>query len=511
MKVSLYTDDLRAAPCDLLALGVFSDEPDRGLQFAYLNRLLEGALERACRDERFKGNQGQTVVFNAGSQLASRRVLIYGYGERKDYDAERARRFAGTAVRVSNTVGAKSCVAQLTIPVVPAPAQLILALVQALSEGSMLGGYAFSTYQTKDPKPISLKELRIAFVAEDVQGVKGASIRGAIVRGQAIAEGVLAARSLVNEPPNVLSPPELADRARKMCKTAELSHRVLGVRDLERQGMRLILAVGRGSEHEPRLIHMTYTPEKGTEAKRTVCIVGKGLTFDAGGLSLKPNDSMVDMKADMGGAAAVLGAMEAIAKLKPDVVVHGIIGVAENMPDGRAIRPGDVFVSKKGLTVEVLNTDAEGRLVLADALSYAQDLSPTEIIDLATLTGACMVALGRTIAGAFVSDEGLYGELAQAWERSGEKFWRLPLDPELRELLDSDIADIKNVADRYGGAITAALFLRDFVERSVKWAHLDIAGPVLSVKDVGYLPKGGTGFGVRTLVEFVCGPNVLRI
>ncbi|MBK8012048.1 MAG: hypothetical protein IPK13_11925 [Deltaproteobacteria bacterium] len=179
--------------------------------------------------------------------------------------------------------------------------------------------------------------------------------------------------------------------------------------------MRLILAVGRGSEHEPRLIHMTYTPEKGTEAKRTVCIVGKGLTFDAGGLSLKPNDSMVDMKADMGGAAAVLGAMEAIAKLKPDVVVHGIIGVAENMPDGRAIRPGDVFVSKKGLTVEVLNTDAEGRLVLADALSYAQDLSPTEIIDLATLTGACMVALGRTIAGAFVSDEGL----VESWRRPG--------------------------------------------------------------------------------------------
>ena len=234
-----------------------------------------------------------------------------------------------------------------------------------------------------------------------------------------------------------------------------------------------------------------------------MCLVGKGLTFDAGGLSLKTAEGMVEMKIDMGGAAAVIGAMQALAALKPGCVVHGIVGAAENMPDGNAIRPGDVIASKKGLTVEIMNTDAEGRLVLADALAYAQDYKPTDLVDLATLTGACMVALGKVTAGAFAREDDLAEDLALAWKESGEAFWRLPLDPALADQLDSDVADLKNLGDRFGGAITAALFLQAFVDDGVRWAHLDVAGPVFAAKAAGHTPKGATGFGVRTLAALV--------
>lgn len=505
MKVTLYTDDLRDAPVDLLAVGVFSDEPDRGLAFSHLNRGLDGALERAVRDEDFTGKTGQTLVFNVGGGMVAKRVLAYGYGERDKYTPESARQFAGVASRVCQRVGARSCAMALTVGDVPTPAGRVVHLVRALAEGALIGSYSFSEYITKDRKESPLKDVRIAFVADDVLGVKGATLRAAVLRAQAVAEAVCFARDLVNEPANTLTPIELTERVRRMCKDKNLGFRFLGQRDLEKQGMGLLLGVARGSEHEPRLLHVTYTPENPKSDRRVIAIVGKGLTFDAGGLSLKTSEGMIDMKADMGGGAAVAAAMRAIADIKPNAVVHGVIAVAENMPDGRAIRPGDVLRSKKGLTVEVLNTDAEGRLVLGDALAYAQDLEPTEMIDVATLTGSCVVALGRTIGGAFINDEDMAERLRAAWERSGESFWRMPLEPGLRELLKSEVADIKNVAERYGGAITAALFLKEFVDPATPWAHLDIAGPVLSNKEVGYLQKGATGFGARTLVEYVAG------
>jgi leucyl aminopeptidase len=258
-----------------------------------------------------------------------------------------------------------------------------------------------------------------------------------------------------------------------------------------------------GSEEEPRLIHLTYEPDPLPKGAPVIALVGKGLTFDSGGLSIKDADSMMAMKVDMAGGAAVLGAMQAISAIKPACVVHGIIAATENMPDGRAIRPGDVLRSKKGLTVEVLNTDAEGRLALADALAYALELSPTDVIDIATLTGACMVALGRTVAGYFVDDETMAQDLVKTFARSGEKFWRLPLETELRDMLKSDIADLKNIGERWGGAITGALFLKEFVQGSVeRWAHFDVAGPVTAVKDSGHIAKGATGFGVKSLVEY---------
>ena len=495
MQVKLFTDELSDAPAELVAVGTFSDEPDRGLTFSSLNRMLDGGLERACRDEEFKGNRGQSLVYNVRSEMNARRVFVFGFGEREKYSPPVARDFAIAAARCANKVNAKSIVLQLSIPEVPASAELILGLVQALSEGVVTGSYAYLEHRTKEAKTPTLDEVRIAFVAEDVQGMKGADLRGAVVRGEKIAAAVNLARDLVNAPPNLLTPVEMAERARKMAKTYELDYKILGVRDLERQGMQLHLGVGKGSRNEPRLIHLTYTPELQPEGTPTIALVGKGITFDAGGLSLKTSEGMMEMKIDMGGAAAVIGTMRAIAELQPPVVVHGIVGAAENMPGGEATRPGDVLKSKKGITVEVLNTDAEGRLVLADALAYAQELSPHEIIDLATLTGACMVALGKVVAGAFVNDEVMAARLQKAWQRSGELFWPMPLQPELREQLNSEVADIKNIGERFGGAITAALFLKEFIDEGMRWAHLDIAGPVYN--------KGGTGFGVTTLVEYI--------
>ena len=503
MKLSLYTDDLREAQVDLVALGVFSDEPDRGLAFSQLNTALNGVLAQACKDEDFKGKPGQTVVVNVASAGGARRVMVYGYGPRAKYTPEAARRFAGSVARTSRKVGATSVALQLSVLDVPAPTESVLMLVQSIAEGMELGYYRFDTYRRKELPESKLDEVHVAFAAEDVQGLKGAELRDALRKGQRLATAVAFARDLVNAPPNDLTPNELAERAKAMAKKNELGCKILNARDLERQKMRLHLGVGQGSRNEPKLVHLTYTPEDKHRSDRVICLVGKGITFDAGGLSLKTSEGMMEMKIDMGGAAAVLGAMEAVALLRPRCIVHGIVGAAENMPDGNAIRPGDIIEGKKGITVEVLNTDAEGRLVLADALAYAQELKPTDIIDLATLTGACMVALGRLTGGAFTDHEEMASDLAASWEQSGESFWRMPLNPELQEQLKSDTADIKNIGERWGGAITAALFLKAFIDEGTRWAHLDIAGPVSSAKEHGYVLKGGTGFGVRTLLSYI--------
>jgi leucyl aminopeptidase len=274
---------------------------------------------------------------------------------------------------------------------------------------------------------------------------------------------------------------------------------VLDKQAILKAGMRLHYAVGQGSSNEPRFIHLSYTP-KG--AKKTLAFVGKGLTFDSGGLCIKPAQGMGEMKSDMGGAAAVLGLMAAIAVLKPKVAVHGIIGAAENMPDGAAYRPGDIFKSLDGKTVEIINTDAEGRLVLADALAYARDLAPDLIVDAATLTGACVVALGKTCSAFYSADEQLVKRFNQAASQAGEAFWRMPLLEDMREQLQSDVADLKHTGERWGGSISAALFLREFVGQ-VPWIHCDIAAPVLADRPKGFYPKGGTGHPVLTFLSFV--------
>jgi leucyl aminopeptidase len=294
-------------------------------------------------------------------------------------------------------------------------------------------------------------------------------------------------------------PQRLAAEAQRMAKANGIRCTVLDRREIKKQGMKLLLAVGRGSRNEPRFVHMVYRPER---AKKKVVVVGKGLTFDSGGLCIKPASGMEEMKTDMAGAANVIGLLAACAAVEPKVEVHGIIAAAENMPDGAAYRPGDVFTSLAGKTVEIINTDAEGRLVLADALAYACKLQPDLIIDNATLTGACIVALGKTCSGFYATGDDVAVRFDAAAQDAGEQFWRLPLIEDLKDQLKSDIADLKHTGDRWGGSITAALFLREFVN-DCAWIHADIAGPVWAERASGFYPKGATGHGVLTFLRLI--------
>ncbi len=307
------------------------------------------------------------------------------------------------------------------------------------------------------------------------------------------------ARDAVNEPPNELIPEEMAQIAKKIAKKNNLGVKILDKKGIAHAGMKLHYAVGQGSVNEPRFIHLSYAPKK---AKKKLVFVGKGLTFDSGGLCIKPAPGMGEMKSDMGGAAAVLGLMAAVAAVKPNIEVHGIIGSAENMPDGAAYRPGDIFGSLDGKTVEIINTDAEGRLVLADALAYASRLQPDLIVDAATLTGACVVALGKTCSAFYTAEERLVRDMETAAKEAGEQLWRMPLLEDLKEQLKSDVADLKHLGDRWGGSISAALFLREFVGK-VPWIHCDIAGPALADGAKGMYPKGGTGHPVLTFLRLV--------
>ncbi len=319
--------------------------------------------------------------------------------------------------------------------------------------------------------------------------------------GGVIAEAVCFARDLVNEPGGTLTAPEFADRAASAARAAGVKAKVLDEAGIRKARLGGLLGVNRGSVQPPRFIELSYDPPKATASTPTLALIGKGITFDSGGLDLKTAAGMLTMKCDMGGAAAVVGALVAIGQLGVPVRVRGYVPTTDNMTGGDATRPGDVLTYRNGKTVEIGNTDAEGRLILADALCVASEAKPSAIVDLATLTGACMVALGDRIAGLMANNDGLAEQINTASERVGEAFWRLPLPTEYRKQLDSQIADMKNIGGSYGGALTAGLFLQEFVGEGIPWAHLDIAGPAYVDWDDAEIAKGGVGFGVRTLVD----------
>jgi leucyl aminopeptidase len=454
---------------------------------------LRGALKRAAKEIDFTGKVKQRLVLDTFGKLAARRVALVGLGDMDQVDATSMLYLGGATTRLGNRVSAKSVV--LLAP----PTHLDNHHVaELLSRGAELGAYRYDRYQSEKGRKLTVSALQIGF--DGGQPSKGRL--SAVARGQVVARAVAVARDLVNEPASDLYPESFARRAVALGRKAGLRTRVLGPKELEKRGMRLILGVGQGSARPPRLVHLTYEPPKKRKNARPTVLVGKGITFDSGGLSLKPNSAMLDMKVDMAGAAAVVGAMLAVAEIKPTHPVHGVLALAENMPSGTAIRLGDVIKSAAGKTVEITNTDAEGRLVLADAIHYAKKLEPERIIDLATLTGACVVALGEPTVGLFTNNSELSVELLDSAEAAGESFWRLPLTADLREGLRSDVADMKNTGGRWGGAITAALFLKEFVGDTA-WAHLDIAGPATTTKDDGIFTKGGTGVAVATLANLL--------
>jgi leucyl aminopeptidase len=373
----------------------------------------------------------------------------------------------------------------------------------AITEGIALAAYKFTAYKG-EAKPARLE--RVTLVGDDP-----AALGAGVARGARIADAVSMARDLVNEPAGAMTPRRLAEVARELGDRHGLSVTVLDELAIASEGLGGLAGVAQGSEEPPRLIEVVYQPSSrargaGDGSLPTIALVGKGITFDSGGLSIKTADGMMTMKTDMSGAAAVLATIAAVADLGAAVKVIAVVPATENMPGGRAVKPGDVLKIRNGKTIEVLNTDAEGRLVLADGLSLAAEANPDAIVDVATLTGACVVALGRQIAGLMGNNEDLVGQVRAASDRSGEPVWPLPLPEEYRKGIESEVADMKNISTPAGagGALTAGLILSEFVD-GVPWAHLDIAGPARSDSDEGYTPKGATGFGVRTLIELVSG------
>jgi leucyl aminopeptidase len=456
--------------------------------FKSLDHALDGALSKYTAKEEFIGKRDQVLSFQTLGRLPADRVVLLGLGERRSVGAPELRAFAAKAARAANSEKAVSLAIAL-------PAGLERDL-RSIAEGLELGAYRFTKYLTGERKPkAALANVTIA-LAEKPKG----NAKAAIALGQRIGTAVNLSRDWSNEPGNVMFPQAFAAAAAKLGKDNGLKTQIFDLAEIRRRGMKLIDAVGRGSAHEPRFVHLAWTPKK---AKRKLVFVGKGITFDSGGLSIKPASGMGEMKHDMSGAANVVALMAVVAALKPKVEVHAIAACAENMPDGNAYRPGDVWGSLDGKTVEIVNTDAEGRLVLADALAYARGLSPSLLVDNATLTGACVVALGTGCSGWYANDEEGVREFGAAVKQSGEQMWRLPLLDDLREQIKSDVADLKQAGDRHGGSITAALFLREFVGSS-RWVHCDIAGPATTDRPSAWMQsKGATGHGVLTFIALV--------
>ncbi|MGZ3418271.1 MAG: leucyl aminopeptidase [Polyangiales bacterium] len=456
-----------------------------------LDAALGGALVAQATREDFSAKPNSVLVLNTLGRGNARTVVVVGLGDVRHAKPAALRTLAARGARQANGERATSLA-------IVAPDADALTL-RSLAEGAVLGAYRFTKYLTGDRAPKAQLET-VTIHADKVN----AETRDAVKLGEAIGRAVCFTRDLVTEPPNVLNAEELANRAVQVAKENALKIQVFDKKEIERRKMTLLLAVNQGSTNEPRFVHMTYTPKgvKKAGSHKKMVFVGKGLTFDSGGLCIKPADGMLDMKVDMTGAANVVGLMAAVAALKPNVEVHGIFAATDNMPDGNAYSPGDVWPSMDGKSVEIINTDAEGRLVLADALAYARALEPDVIVDNATLTGAMMVALGNTTSGFFTNRDELATDFDAACKEAGESMWRMPLLEDLRDMLKSEIADLKHMGSRYGGSITAALFLREFVGDK-PWIHCDIAGPVLSDKPVGWYPKGATGHGVLSFLRFV--------
>ena len=436
----------------------------------------------------FAAGSGDTVLLHAPGGCKAERILLVGLGKLTTAEVRKA---AGAAVRFAKPRKLREL--SLAIPDGLDPA----AAARALVEGAYVGDFDPDTYRT-DRKDQSIEQLTIVAGS----GVKEAVLEVGLREGVILGEAQNFTRSLVNEPSNVMTPTVLGQKAAEMCAQYGLSCEVYGADKIKELKMGAFWGVTKGSQEPPALIVMSYEP-KGAPATPVLGLVGKGITFDTGGISIKSADGMEKMKYDMAGGAAMIGAMQAIAQLKPAVKVIGIVCAAENMPSGTAMKPGDIQIAMSGKSIEIINTDAEGRLVLADGLAYAKQLGATHLIDAATLTGACVVALGIVNAGSFSNNDETYRHFTDASQISGERFWRLPVEDEYKEFIKSNIADIMNTGgSRWGGAITAAMFLKEFAE-DTPWIHLDIAGLAWSEEAKPWMAKGPSGFAVRTITEWV--------
>ncbi len=498
-EISVKVGALSEESADLLIVPITKDDRRLAPEVAAALGPGGGPVAAALASGDFEGDAGETVVVY-GASPAFPRVLLLGLGAVKDLTRERARSASATALRKARDLGLGRAIFRL--PLAPPPGILPAAQVELCVEGSLLGTYRFTEFKTVDRE--KYKSLGSLTFLLPIGADAGGAAEG-LRRGRLRAEAVNFARDLANSPANVLTPTELASRARAVAAEAGLTATVLDREACERLGMGAFLSVARGSDEPPKFIVLEY--DCGRKNAPRIALVGKGITFDSGGISLKPGLKMDEMKFDMCGAAAVLATMKAVGALRPAVHVVAAIPATENLPSGHATKPGDVVKSLVGKTIEVLNTDAEGRLILADALGYViRNHQPAAVIDLATLTGAVLIALGHYGAAVLSNDDSLAAKIQASAETSGDRVWRLPLWEEYPEHMRGETADLKNIADASAGAGTIAggIFLREFVGET-PWAHIDIAGTAWWDKDRPHLPKGPSGFGVRLLLDLIEG------
>ena len=498
MEITVKIGDTGKTRADTILLGIFEDEKKTAGDLAEIDKSLNGEITKLRKQGEIKGKQSEVTVIHSLGKIPAGRIAVIGLGKKEELTEDKIRIVTADACRALRKKGAKQI--DVVLPGIGVQGITVQIAAQAVTEGALLGLYTFTRHLSKKAEQGEVERLAII----DSNAKNKSAIEQGVNTGKILAEAANLARDMVNEPANYMTPTIMAAEAKKIAKKYGLTIDIFEREQIQKLGMGAFLGVAQGSAQPPKFIVLNY---KGRNAKTIdIALVGKGLTFDSGGISLKPSADMGDMKSDMSGGASVIAAISAIAQFKPKVNVMAIVAATENMPSGTAVKPADILTAMNGKTIEVENTDAEGRLTLADALGYANKQGAKKIIDIATLTGACVVALGDITTGAFTNNQALVDKVIAAANSAGDKMWQLPMFDEYKEQNKSDVADLKNTGGRKAGAITAALFVGEFAEKT-PWVHLDIAGTALLDKPKGYYVKGATGVPTRTLVNLVLSLN----
>lgn len=509
MQFEFSSNSLDKISADAVLVFAFQEKPEKSPKqyplssFKNVDKILNGALSKAIETAKFSGKRGETLNFYLQENFLVKSVVILGLGKKNEFVADDLRRAVGS---FAGKMKKKIASVTLSMPSEEETSLSVFLAAQMVGEGMILGNYDFNKYKTKEKHE---KELSVVIIS----GSTSTKAKEGIEKAKIYCEATILARDLVNEQSAIATPTYLANLARDIAKKDQkhISCRIFGEEEAKKLGMEAFLGIARAAETEPKFIFLEYTPDKTkgklSEAKspkgEKLAIVGKGITFDSGGINVKIGDHMQDMKMDMAGAAIVLSVFSVISQVKPDFPVIGVVAATPNLISATSLVPGDVVKALNGKTIEILDTDAEGRVTMADSLSYAVNQGATKILDFATLTGACMIALGNDVTGLFANNKNLAEEVKKAAFEAGEKMWELPLEKEYKEMNKSEVADIANIpSSRYGGAITAALFLEEFVDNK-PWVHMDIAGPAFISKANDMGPKGATGHGVRTVLNLL--------
>ena len=495
MDISVKHQDMTTALANVIVLGIFEDDKILTPSQEKIDKALNGLISNGLiKKEGFKGKFSDTVIVPTQLKIASDKIMLVGLGKKKEFNCTKLRELCAKITKqLDKSLNIKNISMELLG--LKSGNYDIQSCTSAMAEGILISLYDFDKYKNKKTEP-QIKKIR--FSTEDTKDEKAAKI--ALNNTKIICSAMDFAKDLINEPAQNATPENISQIAKNLSTNIGLSFKVYNKKQLSEMNFNAFLAVGQGSEQEPKFIHLTYKPTK--KAKKKIVLIGKGITFDSGGLDIKPANSMLTMKTDMSGCATVLGVIQAIAALKPDIEVHALSALCENMPSGKSYKQGDVLVAKNGKTIEVDNTDAEGRLTLADVLTFADELDADEVIDIATLTGACIVALGQNITGIMGNNPNMIKNIINIGKKSGETLWELPIFDDMQEMLKSDIADMRNTGSRFAGASVAGRFLQNFT-KSKSWAHIDIAGTAFIDKPYRELNKGATGVMIRTLTNYI--------